>query len=301
MNQSSLTPLILLFEKLLKGVETLGKKSLIFLFLFVNNVALSSTIVIEKEEMLSSDKSSFLNETRVISTKINELNSEITLISDKQRRIKAAIENNIEIQKKLNKDTIYLLELLKERSAEIEPVNIQVNQPIDYSIFALPLVTLIIVISGTFLSIRTISIKSKESLDALKDSNQNQHTMHQADIEAQRNRSRELIIFESRQKWINILRDDMSSLLSNLSIYKTTSGKERIRVFDQLWMEFYKIQLLLNPKEEAHNELIEAIYKILEESQNDDVTDEFVKSQRVVLELSKKLLKQEWERTKKFH
>ena len=121
-------------------------------------------------------------------------------------------------------------------------------------------------------------------------------------IRSELERSREAIVSNNRQKWINTLRDDISKFLASTTKLvsdksESNNGGLKRENVDALWLEFYKIQLLLNPNEEDHNNLISYLRDVIA-AIND--TDSFTNKRSDVIETSQIILKREWERVKRF-
>lgn len=100
----------------------------------------------------------------------------------------------------------------------------------------------------------------------------------------------EIKISEFRQQWINELRDDVSRLIS---IASEEMDSEELAEYQLLWT---RIQLRLNPDEEAHNELVGKLGALTNaifsgNGHADAQTD--IQTQVNIL------LKAEWERLKK--
>jgi len=214
--------------------------------------------------------------------------------------LRSNIEKDLELQESLNKSTTELLENALANKNEDHSLTIRLLQQPNLYVFALPIVTIFIVVGGTYLSLRTIKIKSQESLEALEGSNVNQLTISTNNIEAERLKSREAIVSDSRQKWINSLRDELSSLISHLKQYSTSSPERKNEIFSKIWTELFRIELLLNPKEDLHNKLLEEINTAFALCTDQEKNEEFAAHSYNVLSTSKELLKLEWERVKNF-
>ncbi|MCJ8327219.1 MAG: hypothetical protein MJK08_08990 [Campylobacterales bacterium] len=231
---------------------------------------------------------------------IADLNKELEKLRNLHIDLKLNIENNLRFQESLQKTTAELLENIISEDKASPLLKVQLSQPTNLYIFALPLVTIFIVLGSTFLSLRTIKIKSKESLDALDRSNENLLRISNNNIQAERLKSQESIISNSRQKWINTLRDELASLMSHLKQFSLSSQKRKDEIFSEVWGELFKVELLLNPKEEVHNKLIREINIAFKLSTKSEHIAEFRKHSAIVLLTSKELLKYEWERVKSF-
>jgi predicted PurR-regulated permease PerM len=242
-----------------------------------------------------------LNEEKInVEKQILALNEQLEKSEKLQSELNFNIEKNLKLQQEIQKNTENLLITTRTEQEELPALKVHLLQATNLYIFALPIVTIFIVLGGTFLSLRTIKIKSKESLDALENSNQNQLHISENNNASERIKTHESIISDSRQKWINTLRDEISSLVSHQTQYSVSDDKRKLQIFTKTWNELFKIELLLNPKEELHNELIKKLnigfaLCIAEENQN-----KYKETRVVIMELSKKILKQEWERVKAF-
>jgi hypothetical protein len=233
-----------------------------------------------------------------LGSKIDSLEIDLNSIEEKQNRIKLSVERSADIQTKIHNDTLSLLELLTEKNDTVKSISVKLIQATNWYVFILPLVTIFIIIFSTKLSIKTISIKSQESLSALKNSNEKQYQMNKENRDFDRDRSQEVIISASRQEWINTLRKDISSVLANLTKYKMAEGNNKKEIFNEIWLEHYKIQLLLNPNEDDHEALLLAINIVI--GSCDDDNGDFLKKQAVVVEKAQSILKREWIRVKAF-
>lgn len=268
--------------------------------MFFCNIALAEAPISNKRGVidLESKLISIKDESARLNSKIGSLNTEINRIEKQQHKISKNIERSANLQKEIHSDTLSLLKLSKQRRNAVDPINLKLIQPTNWYIFILPIVTIFLVIFSTILSITTISIKSRESLAALDASNKTQYNINLENINSERERSRESIISGSRQNWINTLRNDISSILSSATKYKNSDETERKEIFNDMWLEYYKIQLLLNPNEVDHKNLISAIKLHLGSFNGEN--DIFIKEQDKLLAMAQKILKREWVRAREF-
>ncbi len=116
---------------------------------------------------------------------------------------------------------------------------------------------------------------------------------------------RRTIVSTSRQAWINTLRDSIAELQTKSIIIVEESHsddhKDMIDAIKALYLLLNKIQLLLNPTEEDHIELI-ALLKLLYHISaiSTSTSDkEFEGLQAKITEKSQAVLKKEWIRVKK--
>ena len=235
-----------------------------------------------------------------IEQQVNDLRKELIGLKTLQSQLSTNLENNLTFQQELQQSTAKLIELTKINQTELEPLKIKLLQPSNLYIYALPLVTIFIVLGSTYVSLRTIKIKSQESLDALDNSNKNQFIISKNANESERLKSKEAIISDSRQRWINTLRDDLSSLMSHLTQYSASSKDRKAEIFSNIWTDVYKVQLLLNPNEDMHKELEKEINTAFGLCTDSSTKVEFMAQRDAVLNLSKKILKHEWQRVKNF-
>ena len=132
--------------------------------------------------------------------------------------------------------------------------------------------------------------------------------------------SKEQKTSEFRQAWINTLRDDISKFLTEIDriyklilVHKFDNNKEESS--DKVILESVnliglksKIELLINAKEQKHNQLIQILNKTIQDTKKpkdlngieeykeaNKVKDENIKK---VTKISQKILKKEWERVK---
>ena len=100
-----------------------------------------------------------------------------------------------------------------------------------------------------------------------------------------------------RQAWINKLRELLAKLTSTCTNYRVTGAKAQTS--DLLFLLDH-ILLMLNPKEPKHQRLEDLIQKLVIElrDENED-KDKFIYLRADLLDLSREILKEEWDRVKK--
>ena len=107
-------------------------------------------------------------------------------------------------------------------------------------------------------------------------------------------------VTQFRQQWINSLRDTLSTFISLAEYTNVIENKIKIKeAFREITAAEFKIELLLNPLEEDHNKLIEKMRKIRDLIYffpDNDTLDTHIDE---LLEISKKILKREWNVVKK--
>ncbi len=120
--------------------------------------------------------------------------------------------------------------------------------------------------------------------------------------------SRRQTISALRQQWIDHLRDDISEFLSIINhyllyTYIPVESEDELRQYRRLLYLEAKIQMMVNPKEEDHQKMIEligllitTIHKTEKEKQR---LDKIASLHNSLIALSQQILKREWERVKK--
>jgi hypothetical protein len=115
---------------------------------------------------------------------------------------------------------------------------------------------------------------------------------------------RRTIVSTSRQAWINTLRDAIAELQTKSMIifeeYRSADHKDMIDAGRGIYLFINKIQLLLNPTEKDHVELI-ALLKLLYHAtlyENIANDKEYDAIQSNITEKSQAILKREWIRVK---
>lgn len=123
--------------------------------------------------------------------------------------------------------------------------------------------------------------------------------------------TKEAKVSEFRQEWINSLRSDLSTFLTNLTAVvgaRDLPFNSRIEKFEKLQPYFsrlnesyYQIALRLNASETFSKQLQECIISLSEPVMGDAKIDmtAFERNRVVFISLSNKLLKEEWGRVKK--
>lgn len=119
--------------------------------------------------------------------------------------------------------------------------------------------------------------------------------------------ARRQIISPIRQKWIDDLRDLVSTLLSkcrsSVILNEGNGVLDKIRPNEELLNEILfleqKLELMLNPKEQDHQDLVELVTSITDDVQH-GVSDviEFGRKLNDASICCKNILKREWERVK---
>jgi hypothetical protein len=114
--------------------------------------------------------------------------------------------------------------------------------------------------------------------------------------------SNKQITAPTRQAWINNLRDSLSEITSSALHYHVSGFEERTdEEYQRLTHLEYKIKLMLNPREDDHEQLerlIAQMTELLGEKGSWEVDQEFQTYHNAVIALSRNVLKREWDRVK---
>jgi len=115
------------------------------------------------------------------------------------------------------------------------------------------------------------------------------------------------VLSVNRQEWINTLRDEIAELVTEISRFHYAKhllepgSMEGYEWLNEIGKRGAKIQLLINPGEEDHRELVERITKLLllagkpkEEGMPSKLSDLSTE----IISKSQEILKREWERVK---
>jgi len=235
-----------------------------------------------------------------IKKQIINLNKQLAEVGKLQLELNTTIEKNLKFQQKIQHVTKELLVARRTEKEKNPTLKVHLLQATNLYIFALPLVTIFIVIGGTFLSLRTIRIKSKESLEALDNSNKNQFNISKINNESERLKSQEAIISNSRQKWINLLRNELAALLSYQTQYRHSQDDRQIQIFSDMGESLFKIELLLNPDEKFHSQLLKELKAGFDLCVEAEDNEKYKEQRDITLSIAKKILKQEWNVVKSF-
>ena len=117
------------------------------------------------------------------------------------------------------------------------------------------------------------------------------------------------VLSGNRQDWINKLRNNISEILSVISILSTEWKINERQAFknymerrDTLFLLQEKILLSINPKEDDHNclvDLIDKVYGIMLDSEALNISSQLEKYRMDIRKTSQSILKREWERVKR--
>lgn len=114
-------------------------------------------------------------------------------------------------------------------------------------------------------------------------------------------------VTQFRQNWIDNLRDAISVYVSKaemITILDFDDDKSYQEHFKELSQMQYKIELLLNPNESDHLEIVSLIRNIRDVIHDEEITDEKMDEQvdnliDRLMDVTKKVLKREWNVVKK--
>ena len=118
------------------------------------------------------------------------------------------------------------------------------------------------------------------------------------------------VVSGNRLRWIEHLRQETSEFLALINIVAVNRTGNHDMIDKNRTLEYAEkiltkkatIELLLNPHEQTHNELLSAVNSAGDACLNgSDVADTKNRNERVhkVMKLTKRILKDEWERVKK--
>ena len=107
--------------------------------------------------------------------------------------------------------------------------------------------------------------------------------------------SNKQLIAPMRQAWVTALREQIAELASSSTFYQAHAGAQTDEKYQRLVMLEHNISLMLNTNEEDHQRLLARIRLMLTSLRD---PDGFGKFHNEVIELSRKILKREWDRVK---
>lgn len=128
----------------------------------------------------------------------------------------------------------------------------------------------------------------------------------QANVDIAELNVRASVISANRQNWINALRTEIAHALMDLRTLRTQYGHLDEQQLKEILSDFTirenMIHLLINPKEEDHQKLCEALTIALGVlttlPSNTEAEKKFDELGNKILSISQKILKREWERVK---
>jgi len=108
-------------------------------------------------------------------------------------------------------------------------------------------------------------------------------------------------VTQFRQKWIDNVRDAISIFIAKAEVISLLDFEEEEpyrEQFKELSQMQHKIELFLNPNENDHNEIVKLMDEIRdiihEEDLNDKLEDKLYDKIQELLDVSKRVLKREW-------
>jgi len=117
-------------------------------------------------------------------------------------------------------------------------------------------------------------------------------------LQQQSGQAKQQVISPMRQQWINTLRDTVAEVLSQASLLHLRDDLPTSTERMQLAAREAKLELLINTKEEDHRLLLQSVRFVINSIGRDD-RHEFHEGHRKAVEIAQKVLKQEWEVTKR--
>lgn len=177
------------------------------------------------------------------------------------------------------------------------------SNPMIYSF----IVTILVVGSGTLITLRNINKKTEESINAFEKS-----------LEVQKELKQKEIIADNRQKWINDLRIEVSKYIRIINTLHNLKLQQEIEKDDEKKLNHTvgqlkenqdltevetKIALLLNPKEKNHDELYGNLLKYKSfifnsKNTNQEYYDNYIDYMNMITNLTRAIIKEEWEKIK---
>jgi len=155
------------------------------------------------------------------------------------------------------------------------------SKSINWLSILLPITTMLIVVVGFLITRKQLKSTQKLALENIR-------------IE---------VLSKNRQDWINTLRDELSNYIGKLNEYRYLNKLDDIEeltikdvlIIKEVTTIVTKIELLLNPTEKTHQDLI----KLIKNMNKNIQTENEILSREKFIEYSQKILKEEWERVKK--
>ena len=183
----------------------------------------------------------------------------------------------------------------------IPKLNVHVISDVNPFLLLLPFVTIAIVIGSTVITLYSIKTNAAVAKQNFIETIKAQRQISEREIKTK-------VLADNRQKWINELRTDLSEfcaalhhLTSHVSIVADQPVQTDMAVFtSKVQQKIAKIQLMINPNEPDHSELIELLKKAMSASVGEE-KDYRAKMKEILDDLvvkSQKVLKREWERVK---
>ena len=114
----------------------------------------------------------------------------------------------------------------------------------------------------------------------------------------QTRQAKQQVISPMRQQWINSLRDTVAETLSQASMLHLRGDSPTSAERQQLAAREAKLELLINPNEQDHEALLNAV-RFAVNSIGSKPPQEFHDGRLKAVEVAQKVLKQEWEVTKR--
>lgn len=172
------------------------------------------------------------------------------------------------------------------------------------------LTALVAVVVGPIVSLKVVKKQIDNSLklsemqinNSLKLSQDQQNTAREnANLQ-----SKTVVLSKNRQDWINELRREISEFIVHAHSMKygvspiqsqSEAFSKIAQTMDKFYLSYIKINLLINPSESDHIDLIRLLKKIHSGITQKDF--DIMAAQSELIEISQTVLKREWERVKK--
>ncbi len=176
-------------------------------------------------------------------------------------------------------------------------IKLSITQPINWYLILLPIVTIVIVITGAIITLRQLKLRTEESINTLNQTVNKQMELSKEQIKLE-------VLSKNRQAWINTLRDELSRFIGEASYIMLLQAKEKEEQDEiqhtresvkKLAEIEAKIKLLINPTETNHQKLVKLLQQIfLELSLKKTIKNKVDE----LVNISQVILKEEWIRVK---
>lgn len=236
----------------------------------------------------------------------DNLSTKIELIENEYSLLQTA---NIELQNNLEKFKLENKKLKEKSDSEIlkiesiPEVKLAIDQPMNWTLFILPIISMLITMLIIYLSYRStrkqLELNYKQSNEILHETLKHEKELKQKEIMA-----------ANRQKWINELRSEISKFISEIitirNIWRSSEKKEQEVIIDTTKQHLskvieskVKINLLLNIKEEMTQKTINLIDEIIKSGKPKKGDNDHVMSMLdELMGITQIIIKEEWKKIK---
>ena len=110
------------------------------------------------------------------------------------------------------------------------------------------------------------------------------------------------VLSRNRQEWINLLRNTIAEYLAVVYMLgdPNLSNEKAQHLLERLYTAKFRVSLLINPNEPDHRKLDDLLFDFIEKIAAANKPDEeaVLEVRQTLVELSQKILKEEWKRVK---